>query len=123
MFRKFIYPISVLLCLLLAGCTLINIHSGRKEKIIREKEPRQSVIFENDAASTAFNREYESRLRNCTVRTSDGGSFKVLLICDVDDEGTITKLSPNAVYNDCVKSFDLDKNGIITEGETLRYAK
>ena len=105
--------LSVVLC---SGCLMVS-SGSKKEIVLRQDEPRKVVKFDSENAGRLFNTYYESMLSTSDVENGGSGTLVVFLIMHVENCKTRKVLSKNAVYNDCVVTCDLNKDGIITETE------
>ncbi len=120
--KFYIGLLLIAMCMVSTGCLLVST-GNEKVRLVREREARKEVVFENDTAAQTFDKVYQRELGNNTIGRNNSGTLLIPFICAVVDNTTTTKVAPNAVYNDCLARCDLDQNGIITEEEARKYAE
>jgi hypothetical protein len=99
--------------LLTAGC-LVTTH---EDKVIREDEPREAVVFESDEGMMQFHAAVNRR--------SDGGardrgrsSFNIPFIVSAN---TRKVLSRTAFFNDQMRLADINADGTLSDAEVWAY--
>jgi len=112
MYRRFLSALPIVLLCTCSGC-LFNCHTTG---LIRESEPRQSVVFESAMAQQAFNARAMSEDVSGETLKSCGVAIPFLLSCSRQK-----KLAPAASYNDQVVLCDTDGDRHITDAEAMTY--